>query len=442
MNNLFYIAILSALLLAPVKAQNGNWEVCGSTTQGLSGGQAVVVDSVIYVLGGYSDSVQAAVDWIRTFNPVTGKYTLVGKMKKRRAFHTAVCVGKKIYYAGGEYYNTREANGTIEVFNTENFTTGFIDSNKTFNRYLMASAIVDSSIYFIGGDPYHPPSPHGGVNYPYIVVYSLSEKRITYQYTAQFSNSNLPEGQMVAVHGPNIYIFGGSYNTVLSSIYRFNYVTRQLLKLNSNLLIPRTKGKAFKIPNSVQVLIYGGLNESSFALNSVEKYTLVDSMSMSAGNMNPLNFKRRNFMSVHYNNALYIWGGTNEFGQFVKSIERLPMPLTDVEKEGDKVFDRYLLRQNYPNPFGQSGNNKSYFTNIDYYLPYESAVRLTVYNILGEEVSTLVNTTQPEGNYSVRFSASGLSPGVYFYRMAASPVSEANHNSPAFLQTNKMLFGK
>ncbi|NUN09675.1 MAG: hypothetical protein HUU54_10915 [Ignavibacteriaceae bacterium] len=437
MNRFFHILTLSILLTLPLCAQNGNWEVVGFTTRGLSGGQALVVDSVIYVVGGYSDSVQAAVDWIRTFEPTTGKYTLVGRMKKRRAFHSAVALGKKIYYAGGEYYNTREANGTIEVFDTETKTTVFLDSNKTFNRYLMASTLIDSSIYFIGGDPYQS-SPHGGTNYPYIIQYSISEKRITYQYTAQFSNQNLREGQMIAVNGPNIYIFGGEYNTILSHIYRFNYETRQLIKLSSNLLIPRTNGRAFKLPNSLQVLIYGGFNESSFALSSVEQYTLVDSMSISARAMNPLNYRRRNFMSLHYKEALYIWGGTNEYGQFVKSIERLQMPTTSLNEDEISGPEGFILYQNYPNPFGASAGRNHDITNISFYLPAESSVSLRIYNILGEEVSAPVDGLHGAGYHTLQFDGSGLPAGIYFCRMIASP-SDNSSGKTRFDKTNKMI---
>ncbi|MDH3268909.1 MAG: T9SS type A sorting domain-containing protein, partial [Ignavibacteria bacterium] len=73
----------------------------------------------------------------------------------------------------------------------------------------------------------------------------------------------------------------------------------------------------------------------------------------------------------------------------------------------------YSLEQNYPNPFNPS-------TTIKYSIPEDGFVKLAVYNMLGEEVAALVNTTQKAGRYEVNFNASKLSSGVYVYRIEAS----------------------
>jgi photosystem II stability/assembly factor-like uncharacterized protein len=70
------------------------------------------------------------------------------------------------------------------------------------------------------------------------------------------------------------------------------------------------------------------------------------------------------------------------------------------------------LEQNYPNPFNPS-------TTIRYGLPKRSNVTLTVFNTLGQVVATLVNETQNAGHHDVKFEASGLASGVYFYRLQA-----------------------
>jgi hypothetical protein len=70
----------------------------------------------------------------------------------------------------------------------------------------------------------------------------------------------------------------------------------------------------------------------------------------------------------------------------------------------------YLLEQNYPNPFNPS-------TTIKYSLPNNGTVSLKVYNLIGQEVATLINMYQNSGDYAVTFNASTLSSGVYFYRL-------------------------
>jgi hypothetical protein len=80
------------------------------------------------------------------------------------------------------------------------------------------------------------------------------------------------------------------------------------------------------------------------------------------------------------------------------------------------------LEQNFPNPFNPS-------TTIKYELPSGSHVTLSVYDMLGREVSVLVNERRDAGVHEVKFDASGLSSGVYFYRLTAG----------SFVQTRKLL---
>jgi hypothetical protein len=83
-----------------------------------------------------------------------------------------------------------------------------------------------------------------------------------------------------------------------------------------------------------------------------------------------------------------------------------------VNEIGTTIPDNYSLSQNYPNPFNPT-------TNIDFCIPTASRVALKVYNVIGQEVATLVNEEMKAGNYQVNFNASHLSSGVYFYRLTA-----------------------
>jgi hypothetical protein len=84
----------------------------------------------------------------------------------------------------------------------------------------------------------------------------------------------------------------------------------------------------------------------------------------------------------------------------------------NVEDEERILPTEYALMQNYPNPFNPT-------TSINYSIPKASSVSLKVYDIIGNEVATLVNEFKNPGNYLVQFDASKLSSGVYFYRIQA-----------------------
>lgn len=89
----------------------------------------------------------------------------------------------------------------------------------------------------------------------------------------------------------------------------------------------------------------------------------------------------------------------------------------DAEEGEPELPKTYALTQNYPNPFNPS-------TEIAFDLPTASQVRLTVYNILGQEVTTLVNGQRSAGHYVEQWDAGGQASGIYFYKLEAGSFSE------------------
>jgi hypothetical protein len=99
--------------------------------------------------------------------------------------------------------------------------------------------------------------------------------------------------------------------------------------------------------------------------------------------------------------------------------------MTGIDEDLSVLPQQYELLQNYPNPFNPS-------TQIRYALPVASQVRLAVFNSVGQKVMVLVDGQQSAGRHQVSFDASGLSSGVYLYKLS----------TPGFSQTKKMLLIK
>ena len=114
------------------------------------------------------------------------------------------------------------------------------------------------------------------------------------------------------------------------------------------------------------------------------------------------------------------FGGTFSYSEIVE-VETAP--------------SKFLLEQNYPNPFNPS-------TKIEFALPGKSNVRLSIYNSLGEKVTTLVNEAKESGYHLVEWNAEtaegGLPSGIYIYRIEVTPIN----GSGSFIEAKKMLLLK
>jgi photosystem II stability/assembly factor-like uncharacterized protein len=120
-------------------------------------------------------------------------------------------------------------------------------------------------------------------------------------------------------------------------------------------------------------------------------------------------------------------------------------PITQVGESSAKICD-FKLEQNYPNPFNPT-------TKIQYEIPLLGGdkrggfVTLKVYDILGNEVATLVNKEKPAGEYQVELDGTGLPSGVYFYQLRVggpetSLPTVQTDSGQAFMQTRKMILLK
>jgi|GEM_PF-4016626 len=117
------------------------------------------------------------------------------------------------------------------------------------------------------------------------------------------------------------------------------------------------------------------------------------------------------------NDALLMGGYT-----WTQSDVSAPTGLNEIHSP---MSQKFILDQNYPNPFNPT-------TQIQYSIPQANFVSLKVYNLLGEEMATLISKEQQPGSYEVTFNGNKLSSGVYFYSLKAG----------SFVQTKKLILMK
>jgi hypothetical protein len=123
------------------------------------------------------------------------------------------------------------------------------------------------------------------------------------------------------------------------------------------------------------------------------------------------------------NGAFLAWAGTfnGEQDVYYGRISQIPVAIDD-RQDDSGIPGTFSLSQNYPNPFNPA-------TKIRYSIPQSSNVVIKVFDILGNEIETLVNEEKPTGEYEVDFNAGNLTSGIYFYKLQAG----------SFVQTKKMI---
>jgi len=137
-----------------------------------------------------------------------------------------------------------------------------------------------------------------------------------------------------------------------------------------------------------------------------------------------------------YDTVIYVGSTTFDLGASGQSMSlrgyQSPcLPIVSISEQ--PAASSFSLEQNYPNPFNPT-------TVIRYSLPVISHVTLKVFNVLGQEILTLVDEVEESGYKSVEFDAGGLASGVYFCRLVAR--HQGAESTASYVQTKKLMIMK
>ncbi len=389
MKKIFTVIIVLCTTAVCVFGQN--WEVVGEMPEPVYGGEAVAGDSVIYILGGFSETNNSGVDLIQEYNPQTKSWRTISNLKSPRFGFFAGLYNNKIIVVGGQN------NNSIEFWDLNSKESISFDDD-AFQRSNPAGAIVENNLYLFGGGI-------SSSTIEFMVKFDLLNDSISETNNFYFPGV-FPDNQIAAAIGSDIYLFGGVFIGVDRLIYKYNVNSKMFIPLSMQLNAPRAGAEAVEFDNKIYII--GGFNETNSALSTVEIFNPMSALS----NGPLLNIGRSEPLAVSYKGSIYVFGGKGSNGHAVTQIEKLQL-VTDVNDK--KIAPQsFSLENNFPNPFNPS-------TRINFSLNKRSFVSLKIYDVLGNEVCNLLEGKRNSGNYKIDFNPAeqnlNLSSGVYIYRL-------------------------
>lgn len=450
---LFYsVAFLFCLMSSNFAQEYGHWEIIDSTNLPREEHASIVMaDGNVMVTGGSTGYTTGYSSSAEIYNVATNTWHFVDSMNAARAAHSMVLLqDSSILAISGFQLNS------CEKYNPNSGMWSFVDSIKKVRDRGFTTTILDNGKILITGGWYFDGSQaefvkeceiYDPIINEWSIVDSLSIGRL--YHSATF----LKDGRVLVIGGL-------SPNSWLKSCEIFDPTTGQW-SLTDSLSIERGDHSAVVLPDG-KVLVTGGGNLNNLAILSCELYDpvteswevvgstdfphtahssilLSDSLIMLVGGaIGPASgelFSPKTFSSVFlntlpfqkYESTVHLLpdgriinvGGWAIDGMFFLPTETCLMyypNVTSIASTQDKLTG-FSLGQNYPNPFNP-------FTVIEYSLSTTSFVELKIYDILGNEIVSLVSEEKTAGKHSVKFNAEGFPSGIYLYRLSSKYFTE------------------
>ena len=222
----------------------------------------------------------------------------------------------------------------------------------------------------------------------------------------------------------NVYVTGYSYDEITSE----DYATIKYSPDGNQLWVSKYNGTSgeYDIATSVKVDFKGDVYVTgySFDFDTKENYATVKYNSAGSeiwvqvynGASDGSDIASALFTDA--NDNVYVTGYSYDGPNSVDYVTFKYSQTVGINQISGSVVNGYELKQNYPNPFNP-------VTNLEFGIAKLGYVSLKIYDILGKEITTLVNENLNPGTYSVEFDAGNLTSGIYFYRLQVGKFSEA-----------------
>ncbi|MFQ5825349.1 MAG: kelch repeat-containing protein [bacterium] len=409
----FLLLIISLLLNNSALKAKAGWTFKTPMPTARSGFCAVVFNGKIYVLGGRNNSGEV-LNLVERYDPISNTWeTGLPSLKDERENAAAVVFDNKIFILGGRSHNNGHSDDgevlkTVEFFDpTRNQWEEFKDLKK--KREGLAVVVLNDTLYAIGG------FNEGEKFLNDIEFYDADSKK--WENWDKINSRRLDFARTafvgVAVRDSAFVIGGFSNLGPLRFVERFHPAAGTAER--GELFTPRG-GLTGTVVNDT-IFVMGGRDPIVQVLNTVEFFVPHLNRWKEAS---PLNLARENFAAVTVNNKIYVIGGLDPNKNVLASVEVADVTdiVTSVSTIDHTVPSEFSLKQNYPNPFNAG-------TKIKFLISSKSraaAVKLSIYNLPGQLITTLVNDRLKPGEYEVLWEGTDqkglpVASGIYIYTL-------------------------
>jgi N-acetylneuraminic acid mutarotase len=415
--------IVISLVMSPASislAQSGSWTTMADMPTARWALSTSAVDGKIYAFGGYAtDHFLSSVE---EYNPATDTWTIKKNMRREFMGFSTSTVNGKIYIIAGATSGTEDL---PFVYEYDPVTDNYIRKTDmpTYRIYLSTS-VVNGKIYAIGGAASVSSS---GISGFYATVEEYDPSTNSWK-----TKTPMQEGARCAlatrVVNGKIYAIGGYISdgdSVFSTVEEYDPAT-DTWTTKTDMPTPRGWLSTSVVDDKIYAI--GGIRDY-ISLSTVEVYDpATDEWDT---DISPMPTARCALSTSVVGGEIYAIGGQINFtgppwDPGLKTVEKfnpLGSPISVKNIYGiQNNPTKFLLHQNYPNPFNPQ-------TMIEYQLPQKCHVRLAIYNLLGQEIATLMDQVQPAGQFNVIWDGKDsygrvVPSGVYFYRLETENFSE------------------
>jgi hypothetical protein len=412
----FFILFISVMALP-----SQEWEVTGQMPLPVHGGQALVLDSLIYIFGGIHDPMGAPEDWIQVFNPASGEWAMAGSLYTPRFSFVADRLDDSlVVICGGNWMGRSDFPG-IEFWNFRRRGPGqdmLIDSDMNFERIYFTGHIYNFNLYLFGG--LRGPMQVDSTNLSYIIRYDLNSGMLSSLQSEVYGNIQLPYHHMSVRMDSLVYLIGGVHYNLTNKVLKYN-LEQNTIEPAGTLRGVRAGGQA--VTDGSRIYIIGGYNERERALDQMECMDPVTSTSVFGP---PLNYPRTEEMAVVYNQQIYVFGGKDSNDAYVSWIEKIDLSTLATKVDTDAeihTLQKHYLYENYPNPFNST-------TLISFDLSEDSYVTLDIFSITGQHMLSLAEGIYPAGKNRLYWNGLNkdhavVASGVYIYQLRTADYVQA-----------------